>query len=115
MNQFLRQLLRKVTSDTPVIGLDLGREGVRMLQLEASSGAPPRILAAARRDVRSHRRRLDPGAEPHVQLDAAMEAVADLLRCGRFQGRRVVAAIPRSVPQFRTLRLNVSDPRELPR
>ena len=115
MTQYLRQLLRKVTSDTPVIGLDIGREAVRMLQLEASSGAPPQVLAAARRDVRSHRRRLEPSAEPQVQLDASMEAVADLLRCGRFQGRRVVAAIPRSIPQFRTLRLNVSDPRELPR
>jgi type IV pilus assembly protein PilM len=115
MSPFLRQLLRRTTSDTPVIGLDLGHEGVRMLQLEGNPGRPPSVIAAARRDVRSHRRRPDAVAEPLGQLEASLEAVRDLLRCGKFEGRRVVAAVPRSVPQFRTLRLNVTDPQELPR
>lgn len=87
-----------------------------MLQLEGNPGRPPAVIAAARRDVRSHRRRQGTAeGEPIGQLEASLEAVRDLLRCGRFEGRRVVAAIPRSIPQFRTLRLNIADPLELPR
>ena len=115
MSPFLQQLLRRTGGQTPPIGLDLGHEGVRMLQLEGNPGSPPAVIAAARRDVRSHRRRPDAAIEPLGQLEASLEAVKDLLRCGKFQGRRVVAAIPRSVPQFRTLRLNVTDASELPR
>jgi Tfp pilus assembly PilM family ATPase len=114
MSLNLRQLLRWTTSETPAIGVDLGHEGVRMLQLEGNPGRPPAVIAAARRDVRSHRRRQD-GGEAMGQLEASLEAVKDLLRCGRFEGKRVVAAIPRSIPQVRTLRLNITDPHELPR
>src|SRR5690606_20379916 len=64
--------------------------------------------------LRVHRRGASQ-ADPLAQLEAGMEAVADLLRRGSFKGRRVVAAIPRVAPQFRTLRLNVSEPGELPR
>lgn len=114
MTHLLRQLLRRTTSPDPVIGIDLGRDAVRMLQIETSDDGVAHLVAAARRDLRVHRRGASQ-ADPLAQLEAGMEAVADLLRRGSFKGRRVVAAIPRVAPQFRTLRLNVSEPGELPR
>ena len=115
MIQQLEMLLRRATGQTPVIGVDIGREALRMLQLETEPGQPPQVIAAARRDLRSRLARLEPSSDPSIYLGAAAEAIADLLRRDEFVGRRIVAAIPRSLPQFRTLRLHVSDPAELPR
>lgn len=114
MNQYLQQLLRRSIGLTPAIGVDIGRDGVRLLQMQGASGSMPNVLAAARRDLRGHRRRSE-AADQAAQLEPAIEAVGDLLRRGGFEGRRVVAMVPRSIPQFRTLRLNVTEPGELPR
>jgi Tfp pilus assembly PilM family ATPase len=58
---------------------------------------------------------MEVSADPLAQVAAAAEVMGDLLRRGGFEGRRVVAAIPRAIPQFRTLRLNVTESAELPR
>ena len=38
--------LSSLFSATPAIGLDLGRDAVRMLQLEAEAGKAPHLIAA---------------------------------------------------------------------
>ena len=115
MNQHLQKLLSRALGQTPVIGVDIGRGGLRMLQLVPEPGQPPRVLAAARRDLRPRWSRPEVAGDPAAQISAAAEAIADVLRRGEFEGRRIVAAIPRSFPQLRTLRINISDPSELPK
>jgi len=80
------------------IGLDVGSDGVRLLQLE-SSGLTLSVVAAAHRQM-------DLSATPGVNRyrEGAM-AAAELLKEGRFRGRRIVAALPGEIVQVKNLRL----------
>ena len=73
------------------IGLDVGAAAVRMVQVEAAGEAKVRAAASRRYDGEGWR--------------SAGPAVADLLRGGRFKGRRVVAALPRGMARIKTVRL----------
>ena len=100
----------------PAIGLDLGRDCVRMLQVEAESGDKPRVIAAGRRELRVNRRNaLSGGGIDQALSDATGDAVSDLLSRGGFRGRRVVAAVPRTMIQFKTVRVGTTNPSELPK
>ena len=73
------------------IGLDVGAAAVRMVQVEAGGEARVRAAASRRHDGEGWR--------------SAGPAVADLLRGGKFKGRRVVAALPRGIARIKTVRL----------
>lgn len=81
------------------IGLDLGSDTLRLLQL-SPEGHRPRVVAAAERSL---------GSVRPTDGSAYHRAVADALRAmlgpGRFRGRRVVSALPASVMHFKNLRL----------
>ena len=91
-----RRLLPAGAAALP-IGLDVGSGEVRMVQLAATGDGPPAVAAVARR-------RFD-AEDGEDGWEAAMPAVRDLLRGGAFAGRRVAAAVPRSLARVRTVRL----------
>src|SRR5688500_2396772 len=94
-------MLRFARQPTPPIGVDVGSDGVRMLQVRASDVAGRFSVTAAIQlpfpdDVRAH---------PERRVAAAGELIRRGLREGGFIGRRVVAALPREIVHLRTLRL----------
>jgi len=95
-------------ADILPIGLDIGHDSVKMLQLELCGGELIARAAASRP--------LDPllRAKGEAAMDAALEVAADLLRRGGFIGRRVVAALPREIVHIKNLRLPLMPAAELP-
>jgi type IV pilus assembly protein PilM len=95
-------------ADIQPIGLDIGHDSVKMLQLEVDGG----ILKVRR----ASRRRLEASkcGKGEAGIDAALELAGDMLRHGGFAGRSVVAALPREIVQYKNLRLPQMPPNELP-
>ncbi len=81
------------------IGLDIGHDSVKLLQLEVV-GDSLRVHAAARQvlDVSSH-------ADPDLVKHKAIEAIIELMRGDEFHDRQVVAALPRQIVHVKNLRL----------
>lgn len=90
------------------IGLDIGHDSVKLLQLVVT-GRSLTVHAAARR-------MLDVSRQPSGELVSAeaIEAVRDLLRGGNFYGRTAVAALPRQIVLVKNLRLPQLPASELP-
>lgn len=80
-------------------GLDLGYDGVKLLQLEAT----PDGLAV----VAALRRPLPPEAagDPVLRLKAGTELARQMLSQAGFVGRKIVASLPREFVHFRTVRV----------
>ena len=89
------------------IGLDIGHDSVKMIQLERA-GDTLSVQAAA---VGA----LPPEARAHPQSRVALAAglVRQMLREHSFRGRRVVAALPRELVHIRHLRFPASSPSDL--
>jgi type IV pilus assembly protein PilM len=81
------------------IGLDVGSESVKMLQLAAT--ATGLVVAAALRAVIPDAVRGDPDR----RVAFAGETLRAALRQRRFRGRQVVAALPKDVVHYKTHRL----------
>lgn len=100
-------MIRLTRSNVLPIGLDIGYDGVKMLQLE-SSGQSLSVTAAARHafpeDVRS---------KPALRLAAAVDVIRRLFRQGSFSGREVVVSLPREVIHVKNLRLPMIPAHEL--
>src|SRR5579863_7929949 len=81
------------------IGLDIGHDSVKLLQLEIV-GDSLRVYAAARQvlEVSSH-------ADPDLVKHKAIEAIIEMMRGGEFQDRQVVASLPRQIVHVKNLRL----------
>jgi type IV pilus assembly protein PilM len=98
------------------IGLDIGHDSVKMLQLEVAGGS---LAMPARRDaliVRDAQKRvLDDSARANPELlpRQAAEAIDDMFAGGDFVGRKVIAALPRQIVQIKNLRLPQMPPLEL--
>ncbi|NLF29941.1 MAG: pilus assembly protein PilM [Planctomycetes bacterium] len=80
-------MLRGLTRKSPPIGLDIGADVVRMLQVDALGGAVSATAAAMRP--------LPPAAigDPLVHRRHVVAAVRDMLASGGFRGRRVVTCL----------------------
>src|SRR5436190_677943 len=82
------------------IGLDVGHDSVKLLQVETVGESTVRAVAAMRHyfppDVRS---------QPALRMAAAVEPIRRMLREGGFVGRRVVAALPREILHVKNFRL----------
>jgi type IV pilus assembly protein PilM len=89
------------------IGLDIGHDSVKMVQVELT-GETPSLRAVARRQI-------DPDikARGGDRLDASLEHVRDMLRHGGFIGHGIVTALPREIVHVKNLRLPVIPPAEL--
>lgn len=94
------------------IGLDIGGDAVRMLQLRiGDESSAPEVVAAARsplREAHDHEGR-------RGDWEQAGEVVQDLLRRGGFRGRRVIVALPRPMMRIKTVRLAAGSKTDLAR
>ncbi len=84
------------------IGLDIGSEGIRMLQL-SGSGKRMRVSGAARWHFPPGA--AGPDADPRDRRQAAVSAVRDLLKDGAFIGRQVVGCLRADEVQIKNVRL----------
>jgi type IV pilus assembly protein PilM len=101
-------MLQLFREPAPPIGLDLGSESVKMLQLTASAGGL-RVGAALRVPLPD-----DVRGNPDRRVEFAGEVVRNALRQGTFRGRRVVAALPKELVHYKTHRLPPMSADELP-
>lgn len=82
------------------IGLDIGHDSVKMLQLHVS-GESLTVRGAGKRVLERH-----PVNDTGELLPRqAVDAIRDLLASGSFQGKRVAVALPRRIVQVKNLRL----------
>jgi type IV pilus assembly protein PilM len=99
-------MLGFLRSDILPIGIDVGNDSVKMLQLRrlpaGEESATPRfaVIAAARRRFSDAAR-----AQPHTRLAEVPELIRQLRQAAPFVGRRAIAAMPSPWLVFRTLRL----------
>src|SRR5690606_19290036 len=91
-------MIRLTRSKVQPIGLDIGTDSIRMLQLEIVDDAPA-VLAAMRQ-----RRSVSPAAEGGGPADLS-DTLRRMVRQGGFHGRRVVASLPREILHLKNLRL----------
>ncbi len=92
------------------IALDVGSEGVKLLQLTHSDGRC-RVLAAGRGAFDP-----PPGAgDPQRRRQLAVQAVRELLQTGRFRGRRVVSCLRTDELAVKNVRLPQMPEQELRR
>ncbi len=89
------------------IGLDIGLDSVKMLQV-APVGQHLAVVASARMAVPEEAR-----VDSSKHLAAATELVGQMLQTHPFQGRRVAACLPRNIVQIKNLRLPLIPPAEL--
>lgn len=98
----------RLTRSHPLpIGLDLGHESIKMLQLEASASSLS-VLAAARRAIPA-----DAPADGEGRRAVAIDLVRHTLRQGGFCGRNVAVALPWDIVHMKNLRLPPIPPAEL--
>lgn len=81
------------------VGVDLGTETIRMAQVRPDPESPE-LIAAAARDV-------PPGAseEPVAYAEFCAEALKELWREGRFEGRKAILGMPSTMMHLLHLRL----------
>src|SRR3954465_5053290 len=100
-------MIRFTRSQVQPIGLDIGYDSIKMLQLE-TVGQSIAVVAAARQsfaeDVRS---------QPQLRMPLAVDMIRKMLRSGGFVGPEVVAALPRDIVHVKNLRLPMIPPHEL--
>ena len=114
-------MIRLTRSQVQPIGLDLGSDSIKMLQVECLSGggagsslsAPASsqtlsVVAATRQALPSAAREA-----PEMRLAAAVDLVRQMFRQGRFVGRSVVVALPREMLHVKNLRMPLIPQHEL--
>src|SRR2546421_3400692 len=92
------------------IGLDIGHDNRKMMQLERQ-GESLSVWAAASAPLP-----IEAQANPERHLPLAAETIRQMLRRGRFHGRKIVAALPQRMLHIRNLRLpqgNSADPENI--
>ncbi len=100
-------MFRLTQSQVQPIGLDLGHDSVKLLQLEVV-GNTLAVHAAARGNLPAEVRQ-----NSSLRVPAASDIVRRLLQEGGFSGRRVVATLPREIIHVKNLRLPMMPPAEL--
>jgi type IV pilus assembly protein PilM len=90
------------------IGVDIGHDTVKMLQLEVV-GDTLCVAAAAKAALPPEVK-----TQPARRVDAASNLIRQMLRQHPFRGRRIVAALPREIVHVKNLRLPQMPADELP-
>src|SRR5687768_14367828 len=93
-------MLRLTRTQLQPIGLDVGYDAIRMLQLEVVGGDRVAIRAAARESFTD-----DVRETPESRLAAARDAVGRMLGAAPFSGRQVVVALPPEILHVKNYRL----------
>lgn len=92
------------------IGLDVGTDGLKLLQL-SHSGEKLGVVAVARWQFPPSLS--EPGADPATRTSLAAQAVRDMLKKGNFRGRDVVSCLRGGDLAIRNVRLPQMPEREL--
>lgn len=100
-------MIRLTRSQVQPIGVDIGSDGVKMLQVEVIDQSLS-VVAAARAPLPDEARR-----DPALRLPMAVDLVRQMLRGNAFVGRRVVVCLPREIVQVKNVRLPVMPPAEV--
>jgi type IV pilus assembly protein PilM len=92
-------MLRIARSQVLPIGVDIGFDSVKLIQLEVVDDALA-VLSAARHALPDEVRQ-----QPSLRLPVAMDIIRRAFRTGGFHGRTVVTALPREIVHVKNLRL----------
>lgn len=91
------------------IGVDIGIDSVKMLQVEVTPEQTLSVVAAAKQPLPD-----DAAALPlEARMPVAMDLIRQMIRQNGFAGRRIVAALPRELVQVKNLRLPMIPPAEI--
>jgi type IV pilus assembly protein PilM len=104
----LRAMLSRFRTPTPPIGLELGAEALKMIQL-TEAGGRLKVAKAVRVPLPD-----DVKGDPDRRVAFAGAQLRQALRRGGFVGSRVVAAVPKELLHYRTHRLPPIAPDEVP-
>src|SRR5688572_22914023 len=100
-------MFRLTRSQTQPIGLDIGTDSIKMLQLEVV-GETLSVTAAAKQTFAEDARK-----DPQIRMAVAVEMLRDIFKRTPFRGRNVVASLPRDILHIKNLRLPVIPQAEL--
>jgi type IV pilus assembly protein PilM len=101
-------MIRLTRAHTLPIGVDIGHDSVKMIQVEAV-GTSLEVTAAAKMPLPAEVR-----SDPNLRMPLASGLIRQMLRQNPFRGRNVVAALPREVVHMKNLRLPTMPAAELP-
>jgi type IV pilus assembly protein PilM len=100
-------MLRLPRPTIPAIGLDVGSESIKMLQIAESSGGL-KVFAAKRIPIPD-----DVKGNPDKRVIFAGQMVKATLRQGLFRGCRIAAALPKELVHYKTHRLSPMRPEDI--
>jgi len=103
----LRIMIRLTRSQVLPIGLDIGHDSIKMMQVE-TVGQTLAVVACARQVIPA-----DVRDNPDQRGPAVADLVRQMFRNGRFVGRRVVVALPREMLHVKNLRMPLIPQHEL--
>jgi type IV pilus assembly protein PilM len=101
-------MIRLTRSQVQPIGLDVGFDSVKMMQVE-TVGQTLSVVACARQAIPPASRET-----PEARQAAISDCVRQMFRQGGFSGRHVVAALPREILHVKNLRMPLIPQHELP-
>jgi type IV pilus assembly protein PilM len=101
-------MIRFTRAQVLPIGVDIGHDSVKMLQVEAV-GTSLDVTAAAKMPLPASVKN-----DPESRLPQASELIRQMLRQHPFRGRQIVAALPREIVHTKNLRLPQMPAAELP-
>jgi type IV pilus assembly protein PilM len=99
--------LRLTRTQAQPIGVDIGHDSIKMLQLKVV-GHELEVVAAAKQAIPD-----DVRHQPELHLKTAAEMVRQMLRHQPFVGRNIVLALPREIVHVKNLRLPLMPQEEL--
>lgn len=100
-------MIRLTRSHLQPIGIDVGQDAIRMLQIEVT-GESLAVVAACQMPFADEARR-----QPELRMPLAVEMVRQMLRQAPFAGRKAVAALPREIVHIKNFRLPLMPAAEL--
>jgi type IV pilus assembly protein PilM len=92
-------VIRLTTAQLQPIGLDIGADSIKMLQLE-TTGESLAVHAAARLTIPQEAR-----ANDELRIPVAVDLIRQMFRQNSFSGRNVIASMPRGILHVKNLRL----------
>ncbi|HEY8667331.1 MAG TPA: type IV pilus assembly protein PilM [Tepidisphaeraceae bacterium] len=92
-------MIRFTRAQVQPIGIDIGHDSIKMLQVEVSERSLS-VVAAAKRSFSEEVR-----SQPQLRLAMAVEMIRQMLREEPFSGRHAVTSLPRDVVHVKNLRL----------
>jgi type IV pilus assembly protein PilM len=100
-------MIRFTRAQVLPIGVDIGHDSVKMLQVEAV-GTSLEVTAAAKAPLPASVK-----TDPASRIPAASDLIRQMLRQHPFKGQKIVAALPREIVHSKNLRLPLMPANEL--